>query len=130
MKRRQGRRRQSRHVRPSCCGARLKYRSLFKRVRMETGMMRFEGDWPGLFIRGDDAIGLMLSVRAVLDFAEKSLLPARLAEILMDLHRLSTIADLIDSDVVVVKSSDFKEQGDTREEPLKNASYFRVCREE
>jgi hypothetical protein len=46
------------------------------------------------------------------------------------LHGLSTIADLIDRDVVVVKSGDFKEQGDTREEPLKNASYFRVCREE
>jgi hypothetical protein len=97
---------------------------------METGMMRFQGDWPGLFIRGDDAIGLMVSARAVLDFAEKSLLPARLAEIVPYLHGLSTIADLIDRDVVVVKSGDFKEQGDTREEPLKNASYFRVCREE
>lgn len=130
MKRKQDRRRQSRHVRPSRCGARLKYGSLFKRVRMETGMMRFQGDWPGLFIRGDDAIGLMVSARAVLDFAEKSLLPARLAEIVPYLHGLSTIADLIDRDVVVVKSGDFKEQGDTREEPLKNASYFRVCREE
>lgn len=97
---------------------------------METGMMQFEGDWPGLFIRGDDAIGLMASVRAVLDFAEQSVPPARLAEISMYLHRLSAIADLIDRDVVVVKSGDFKEQGDTREEPLKNASYFRVCREE
>jgi hypothetical protein len=109
MKRRQGRRRQSRHVRPSCCGARLKYGSLFKRVRMETGMMRFQGDWPGLFIRGDDAIGLMVSARAVLDFAEKSLPPARLVEIAMDLHRLSTLADLIDRDVVVSQSGDRKD---------------------
>jgi hypothetical protein len=85
---------------------------------METGMMRFEGDWPGLFIRGDDAIDLMLSVRAVLDFAEKSLPPARLAEIVMDLQRLSTIADLIDREIVVSQSSDRKcrDQRDRRVE--------------
>jgi hypothetical protein len=46
--------------------------------KMETGMMRFEGDWPGLFIRGDDAIGLTVSVRPVIDFAKKPLLPDRL----------------------------------------------------
>jgi hypothetical protein len=99
MKRKQARRRRFQHVMP-LRGARLKCGSLVKRVRMETGMMQFEGDWPGLFIRGDDAIGLMASVRAVLDFAEQSVPPARLAEISMYLHRLSAIADLIDRDVV------------------------------
>jgi hypothetical protein len=102
-------------VRPLRRGARLKYGSLLKRVRMETGMMRFGDDWPGLFIRGDDAIGLMLSVRATLDFAGKWLPPVRLVEIAMDLHRLSTIADLIDRDVVVSQSSDRK-SGGTRED--------------
>jgi hypothetical protein len=109
MKLKKGRRRRLQDVMPSRRGARLKYRSLVNRVRMETGMMRFQGDWPGLFIRGDDAIGLMVSARAVLDFAEKSLPPARLVEIAMDLHRLSTLADLIDRDVVVSQSGDRKD---------------------
>ena len=103
MKRKQARRRRFQHVMP-LRGARLKCGSLVKRVRMETGMMQFEGDWPGLFIRGDDAIGLMASVRAVLEFAEKSLPslpPARLVEVATYLNRLSEIADLIDRDVVV-----------------------------
>ena len=85
MKREQGRRRDA----------------LAKRVRMETGVMQFKGDWPGLFIRGDDAIRLMLSVRAVLNFAEKSLPPSRLSEIAMHLQGLAAIANLIDRDVVV-----------------------------
>lgn len=105
MKLKKGRRRRLQDVMPSRRGARLKYRSLVNRVRMETGMMRFQGDWPGLFIRGDDATGLMVSVRAVLDFAEKSLPPVRLVDIAADLHRLSRIADLIDRDVVVNQSS-------------------------
>ena len=51
----------------------LNTQSRSERVLIETGMMRFWGDWPGLFIRGDDAIGHVNSIRAVLDFAEKSL---------------------------------------------------------
>lgn len=26
-------------------------------LRVETGVMQFEGDWPGIFIRGDEAVG-------------------------------------------------------------------------
>jgi hypothetical protein len=103
MKRKQDRRMRLQHVMPSRCGARSKYQP-FERVRIETGMLQFEGDWPGLFVRGDDAIGLMASVRAVLEFAEKwlpSLPPARVVEVATYLNRLSEIADLIDGEVVV-----------------------------
>ena len=31
--------------------------------RMPTGAMQFGKDWPGLFIRGDDAIALALDIR-------------------------------------------------------------------
>jgi hypothetical protein len=73
----------------------IKHGSLFGKGRMETGMIQFEGDWPGLFLRGDDAIDLMASVRAVLDLAAKCLPPDRLVEIATYLNRLLAIADLI-----------------------------------
>ena len=103
MKRKQDRRRRVQHVMPSPRRP-MKYGSLFEKVRGKTGMMQFEGDWPGLFIRGDDAISLMASVRAVLEFAEKplrSLPPVLLVETATYLSRLSELADLIDRDVVV-----------------------------
>jgi len=71
--RKQRRHKQYQYVRTLRRHTRFKHRSRSKTVRIETGMMRFWGDWPGLFIRGDDAIGHMNSIRAVLDFAEKSL---------------------------------------------------------
>jgi hypothetical protein len=40
-------------------------------MRAETGAMRFAGDWPGLFIRGDEALmGYVPSLAQVLAFAE------------------------------------------------------------
>lgn len=35
--------------------------------RVETGPVMFGDDWTGLFIRGDDAFGFALSLRAILD---------------------------------------------------------------
>lgn len=34
--------------------------------RAETGAMRFEGDWRGVFIRGDNAFGYAMYLKAVL----------------------------------------------------------------
>jgi hypothetical protein len=38
--------------------------------RMETGPIQFDDDWPGVFLRGDNAIGFGLHLRAVLDSTE------------------------------------------------------------
>ena len=35
--------------------------------RAETGVMAFGDDWPGVFIRGDDAFGFALSLRELLN---------------------------------------------------------------
>lgn len=34
--------------------------------RVETGVIQFGDDWPGLFIRGDNALGLSLAIEAVM----------------------------------------------------------------
>ncbi len=65
--------------------------------RVETGAVQFGSDWPGLFIRGDDAFHLMLTLR-------------RLRELLADnlrgeagflLAELMEYADIVEQDVVV-----------------------------
>jgi len=35
--------------------------------RPETGVMRFPGDWPGIFIRGDDALEMAISLEHIAD---------------------------------------------------------------
>ncbi len=35
--------------------------------RPETGAMKFEGDWTGVFLRGDNALGYGLALKALLD---------------------------------------------------------------
>ena len=39
--------------------------------RTPTGAMQFEQDWPGLFGRGDDPIGLLNELRQVMKVAEE-----------------------------------------------------------
>lgn len=58
--------------------------------------MQFQDDWPGLFIRGDDAIALMSSIQQ---------LQARLADhpdivVALALSRLVPYADIIARDVI------------------------------
>lgn len=38
--------------------------------RAETGVMRFDGDWRGVFIRGDNAFGYAMYLKAVLESSE------------------------------------------------------------
>lgn len=33
--------------------------------RIETGVVQFGDDWPGIFIRGDNAFGMAMSLKAV-----------------------------------------------------------------
>lgn len=65
-----------------------------------TGAMQFQDDWPGLFIRGDDAIMLLGAIEQ---------LKERLAEhpdvvIASALNRLTRYADIISRDVIVRKA--------------------------
>jgi hypothetical protein len=39
-------------------------------ARVETGIMTPKGDWPGIFIRGDDALSYAAQLRAALALAE------------------------------------------------------------
>lgn len=37
--------------------------------RLETGVVRVKGDWPGVFIRGDNAFELSLALRELINLA-------------------------------------------------------------
>ncbi|MGI0016434.1 MAG: hypothetical protein ACREBU_23685, partial [Nitrososphaera sp.] len=39
--------------------------------RIETGAIQFNDDWPGLFIRGDDAFALILELKQLLKTLEE-----------------------------------------------------------
>ena len=57
--------------------------------------MQFQQDWPGLFIRGDDAIFIAASIREL----ESRLAGTHDVGIGMALSRLTKIADIIERDV-------------------------------
>ena len=64
-----------------------------------TGAMQFQDDWPGLFVRGDDAIMLMSAIEQ---------LQERLADhpdvvVASALSRLARYVDIISRDVIVRK---------------------------
>jgi hypothetical protein len=59
--------------------------------QVETGPMQFGGDWPGLFIRGDEALGYASALRRGVE---------RLAEVdspSVDLARLADLVELLGS---------------------------------
>jgi hypothetical protein len=62
-----------------------------------TGALQFQDDWPGLFIRGDDAIDLMVKIRSLSerlgDYQDVVVCGALL--------RLNKIADIIEREVIV-----------------------------
>jgi hypothetical protein len=62
-----------------------------------TGAMQFQRDWPGLFIRGDSAILVALSIREL----ETQLAGTDNVRISSALSRLSKIAEIIERDVKV-----------------------------
>ena len=61
---------------------------------MTTGAMQFEDDWPGLFIRGDDAAFLLRDIRQVQDILHQKC-QQRLPRLLEE------IANIIEQDVIV-----------------------------
>jgi hypothetical protein len=65
--------------------------------RVETGAVQFGDDWPGLFIRGDNARSLSLWVRQLADLLADHPDP----DVADALRQLATYADTIDRDVIV-----------------------------
>ena len=57
--------------------------------------MQFQQDWPGLFIRGDDAISIAASIREL----ESHLAGSGDVRVAMAINRLKKIADIIEYDV-------------------------------
>lgn len=62
-----------------------------------TGAIQFHNDWPGLFIRGDEAIVLLSRIRGL----QERLANHPDAVVAAGLIELVKIADLIERDVVV-----------------------------
>jgi hypothetical protein len=56
-------------------------------VRPETGPMQFGDDWPGVFIRGDDAIGYASALRRAVE---------KLAEVDSPSVNAARLADLVE----------------------------------
>ncbi|GEM_PF-4011619 len=78
--------------------------------RVETGAVQFGDDWNGLFIRGDNAIGLRGSILTLLEYLnqyhpEKDLL------LKFAINELRYYAEIIDSDV---------DERNTNRKPLKS----------
>jgi hypothetical protein len=75
--------------------------------RVPTGALQFQDDWPGLFIRGDEALWLMVQIRYLAErfghLAERfgqEKVPYDAAVGNTILH-LTKLADIIDQDVKV-----------------------------
>jgi hypothetical protein len=62
--------------------------------RVETGRMQLEGDrWPGVFLRGKDALAYAGVIRRLIGLVGKDLGP----DAARDWHRLSELAELLES---------------------------------
>lgn len=68
--------------------------------RVESGAVQFGDDWPGLFLRGDDAMKLLASIRALeVDGTVNTNDHANMSA--FALSWLSSVADTISRDVIV-----------------------------
>lgn len=66
-----------------------------------TGAIQFQNDWPGLFVRGDDAIVLLSRIRGL----QKHLTSHPDLVVSAALLDLGKVADLIERDVIVKKET-------------------------
>lgn len=62
-----------------------------------TGALQFTDDWPGLFIRGADAIPVAVAIRRL----QTKLEGATDAQVVLALKELVPFADLIETDVII-----------------------------
>lgn len=65
--------------------------------RVETGAVQFGNDWPGLFIRGDNAHSLALWIRRLAELLSTNPDP----DVADAMCHLANYADIIDQDVPV-----------------------------
>ena len=63
--------------------------------QVPTGAIQFENDWPGLFIRGDDAIDMASKIRLL----QQRLSDSQDGLVKLSLGVLDKFADIIDRDV-------------------------------
>ena len=63
--------------------------------RVPTGAVQFNDDWPGLFIRGDEAFALMLELKEALKTLEEQ------NDRQCRTHLIGNIVSLIEQDVIV-----------------------------
>ncbi len=73
--------------------------------RVETGAIQFGGDWPGLFIRGDDAMGLVGAINEINAFLKALLKAHKIYEedvtgVVRALMSLDVIRKLIKDNVI------------------------------
>jgi hypothetical protein len=66
--------------------------------RVETGALQFGDDWPGLFVRGDEARGLSLSIKAAFAQIRDTAIPG---ELWQQLGPLSELRNIIEQKVIV-----------------------------
>lgn len=64
--------------------------------RVPTGAMQFGSDWPGLFLRGDDAMRLVGAISEL----QEALVETSDPRVKASMARLTALADLIQRDVV------------------------------
>ena len=67
--------------------------------RTPTGAMQFQDDWPGLFVRGDSAIPVLIAIRRLQTFLQN----CEDLKVVSALSVLGSLADTIDRDVIVRK---------------------------
>lgn len=76
--------------------------------RVESGAIRFGSDWPGLFLRGDNAFAIAAHISRLLQFCQQ-LDPALIDKwnedtkqcIQYDIRELTDIMDFINTDVIL-----------------------------
>lgn len=68
--------------------------------RIETGAVQFGDDWPGLFIRGDNAMALLLAVETLAGQISKHPQVREDPIIGYSLSQLAGIAEIIRDDVI------------------------------
>jgi len=67
--------------------------------RVETGPIQIGEDWPGLFIRGDSAFGLAMSLKAVLTYLEEH--PDAGRQVFFAVSDLKSLYKLIIAQVII-----------------------------
>jgi len=65
---------------------------------VRTGVVQFKADWPGVFIRGDDALGYAATIRALQRQAKEEAMRAGTHPLQFEQrHRLEELAELLES---------------------------------